>query len=360
MTLAQNANYALYASMVVFTLAMLAFVGHLATRVPRVRAEVPEAPAHERTLVTAGASGAAGAVGAVDAPAAVGAPEAAPPTPADRALVDRAPADRAPADGEPAEAPSAPDRSRQLGGIGLSLTYLATALLVASVALRGLAVARPPWGNMFEFATAMAAGVAVVYSVLARRNRWHWMGAFVVAPVLLVLGLALAVLYTEAGELMPALKSYWLGIHVSVAFLAVAFFTLSAVTGALYLVLSRREERGEAKPSFLDSLPSAASLERTTYSLNIAGFILWTFTLIAGAIWAKQAWGAYWQWDPKEVWTFVIWAVYAAYLHARATAGVELRRANVIGLVGFVCVIVNFTLVNLVSTFVGMHNYSGM
>lgn len=339
LTLANNANMALYASMIVYTLAMLMFAWHLSARAPRVA----QAPATDRTeaLVAAGGSarGSAGGSAGGSAP------------------------------GSPAEPPStyaaglAPEESlvsRQRGNIALMLTYLASALLVASVVLRGIAVERPPWGNMFEFATASAAAVGLVYSVLAKRNGWQWLGVFVVTPVLLVLGLSLTVLYTEAGELMPALKSYWLGIHVSVAFLAVAFFTIAAAIGILYLIRLRREERPPAKANFIESLPSAAALERTAYSLNMVAFILWTFTLIAGAIWAKEAWGSYWQWDPKEVWTFVIWTVYAAYMHGRATAGVELRRSQYIALAGFVCVIINFTLVNLVSTFVGMHNYSGM
>ncbi len=325
-TLAANANVALYSAMVVYTLAMLAFTWHLVARVPRaVETSVSE---RESVLVGSGA-----------------------PVPGS---TDRAGASGA--DAGPAESA----RSRQRGNIALMLTYLATALLVGSVLMRGLAVSRPPWGNMFEFATAAAAAVGLVYSVLARRNRWEWLGVFIVAPVLLVLGLSLTVLYTEAGELMPALKSYWLGIHVSVAFIAVAFFTIGAAIGALYLVRRRREEKPPTKPNFIESLPSAAALERTAYSINMVAFILWTFTLIAGAIWAKQAWGSYWQWDPKEIWTFVIWTVYAAYMHSRATAGVDLRRSTYIALGGFVSVIINFTLVNLLSTFAGMHNYSGM
>jgi cytochrome c-type biogenesis protein CcsB len=325
-TLAANANAALYSSMIVYTLAMLAFTWHLSARAPKVAESRVEQP--EEVLVGAGGAGA---------------PDRRPTTPYAAG---------------PAFEES--EKSRQRGNIALMLTYLATALLVASVAMRGLAVSRPPWGNMFEFATAAAAAVGVAYSLLAKRNRWQWLGVFIVTPILLVLGLALTVLYTDAGELMPALKSYWLGIHVSVAFLAVAFFTLAFAVGLLYLVRLRREEKPPAKPSFIDSLPTSASLERTAYSLNMVAFILWTFTLIAGAIWAKQAWGAYWQWDPKEVWTFVIWTVYAAYMHGRATAGVEHRRSMLIALGGYVCVIINFTLVNLVSTFVGMHNYSGM
>ena len=324
--LAGNANMALYASMIVYTLAMLMFAWHLASRSTQLAGtRVPE---REEVLVAAGGSTTSG--------------------------------QSVPSGGAAGPSPEVGAASRQRGNIALMFTYLATALLVASVVMRGVAVARPPWGNMFEFATASAAAVGLTYSVLAKRNNWQWLGVFVVTPILLVLGLSLAVLYTEAGELMPALKSYWLGIHVGVAFLAVAFFTIAAIIGVLYLVRRRREEKPPARSSFIESLPSSAALERTAYGLNMVAFILWTFTLIAGAIWAKQAWGAYWQWDPKEVWTFVIWTVYAAYMHSRATAGIDLRKSMYIALAGFVCVIINFTLVNLVSTFVGMHNYSGM
>ncbi|MGN6752272.1 MAG: c-type cytochrome biogenesis protein CcsB [Intrasporangium sp.] len=338
-TLASWANNALYSSMVVFTLAMLAFVTHLSARAPR-RAE-ERAAARTDVLVGAGAAPGAGS--------------------SDTVVGSEAEAEPA-ADAAADPAASGPEslRSRQWGSIGLTLTYLATLLLVGSVLMRGVAVSRPPWGNMFEFATAAVAAVGVAYSLLARRNRWEWLGVFIVTPILLVLGLSVTVLYTEAHELMPALKSYWLAIHVTVAFLAVALFTIAAAVGAVYLLRVRREEHPPAKPNFIESLPSAVSLERTAYSLNMGAFILWTFTLIAGSIWAKQAWGAYWQWDPKEVWTFVIWAVYAAYMHSRATAGVDARKSMYIALAGYAAVIINFTAVNLVSTFVGMHNYSGM
>ena len=343
-TLAANANTALIASMVVFALAMLSFAGHLATRAPR------RAAVREDVLV--------GAAAGYDAAAGIALPVrpegiagSAGPTPA---------ADAPDAAEEALRSDQGAARSRQWGAVGLNLTYVATLLLVSAVVLRGLAVSRPPWGNMYEFATAAAAAVAVTFSLLARRNRWEWLGVFIVTPVLLVLGLSISVLYTEAGQLMPALRSYWLGIHVLVAFIAVALFTIAAAINVLFLVRARREHNPPAKPSFIESLPPSAKLEPTAYGLNMVGFVLWTFTVIAGAIWAKEAWGAYWQWDPKEVWTFVIWTVYAAYMHSRATAGVDHRKSMYIALVGYVSVIINFTLVNLVSTFVGMHNYSGM
>jgi ABC-type transport system involved in cytochrome c biogenesis permease subunit len=99
-------------------------------------------------------------------------------------------------------------------------------------------------------------------------------------------------------------------------------------------------------------------LDRTAYGINVVAFPLWTFTLIAGAIWAEQAWGHYWNWDPKEVWTFVIWVVYAAYLHARATTGWSARSANYLALAGYGAILVNYMVVNVF--FVGQHSYSGM
>jgi cytochrome c-type biogenesis protein CcsB len=329
--LASYANLALYSAMVVFALAMLAFTLHLAALKP--------APAiHRRSFVLVG-SGAGHTAGM--------APAEADPSPADRADRD-----------EEAAGP----RARRFAGTGLSLTWLGTALLVAAVVLRGVAVTRPPWGNLFEFTTAAACAAAVGYSVLAKRNSWQWLGLFVVGPILLTLGLAMTAFYVEASELNPILKSVWLVIHVIVAIIAVAAFTIALGLGVAYLARLRRESvvaaAPQAKPSFLDALPRSAALERAAYALNMAGFILWTFTLVAGAIWAQKAWGSYWTWDPKEVWTFVVWCIYAAYMHARATAGWEPRKAMYIALAGYAAIVVNYAVVNVF--FVGQHSYAGM
>ncbi|MEP6631475.1 MAG: c-type cytochrome biogenesis protein CcsB [Lapillicoccus sp.] len=334
-TLVGYSNLALYSAMAVFTVAMLLFAFHLAALGP-VAAPVAARAGRKRSreLVGAGPTRAPGASGAPSAPRNAG-------------------------PGAPAEADdTASPRARRLAGIALSMSWLGAVLLLASVVLRGLAVMRPPWGNMFEFATAGCAAAALAYCALARRNQWEWLGIFVIGPILLTLGLALFAFYTEAAELMPALKSVWLVIHVIVAILAVAVFTIGFSVGIVYLVKRRREEHPPERKNFVETLPSSAALERTAYGLNMVGFILWTFTLVAGAIWAQKAWSAYWTWDAKEVWTFVIWVVYAAYMHARATAGWEPRRAMVIALVGYVCVLLNFTVVNLL--FTGLHSYSGL
>jgi cytochrome c-type biogenesis protein CcsB len=179
---------------------------------------------------------------------------------------------------------------------------------------------------------------------------------FVTAPVLLVLGMAVTVWYTEAAELLPSLRSYWLVIHVTVATLAVAVFTIACALTCAYLLRDTLQRAGRA--SLLDRFPPAPAMERLAYGLHIVAFPLWTFTVIAGAIWARQAWGSYWNWDPKEVWTFVIWVVYAAYLHARATSGVSRQVVSYVALAGYACIIINYAVVNVF--FVSQHSYSGL
>jgi len=330
-SLVSYSNVALYSAMAVFTIAMLLFAFYLAALGPVTLERSTTRKQVRRSELVGAATG----------------------RPGRRARTATSAGDV----GDVGDLAPTP-RARRLAGTALSVSWLGTFLIVASVVLRGVAVNRPPWGNMFEFACAGAAALALAYCSLARRNHWEWLGLFVIGPVLLTLGLALFAFYTEAAELVPALKSIWLVIHVIVAVLAVGIFTIAFSVGVVYLVKKHREEHPPVKRNFMETLPTAARLERTAYGLNMVGFILWTFTLIAGAIWAQKAWSAYWTWDPKEVWTFVIWVVFAAYMHARATAGWEPRKAMVIALVGYVCVLLNFTLVNLF--FTGMHSYSGL
>ena len=323
-TLAQLSNTAIYSAMVVLTLAMLGYAVYLARLVPgRERASVP-AVAQERELVTAGS-------GDVVTDATASSPE---------------------------EVEAEPVAARKAGGVAWMLTLLGTALVVAGVVLRAAEVHRWPLGNMYEFAIVGSMFVLLSYCAWSTRRDLRWLGLFVVTPVLLTLGLAITVWYTDASELMPSLRSVWLAIHVSVATLSVAVFTIGFSLGILYLVQDRLESAAPRRPTFMDRLPDARALERLTYAAHIVAFPLWTFTVIAGAIWARQAWGSYWNWDPKEVWSFVIWVVYAAYLHARATTGWKRQNAVWIALAGFGCILVNFAVVNVF--FVGQHSYSGL
>ena len=259
-----------------------------------------------------------------------------------------------------ATAAAVPERADRLGRIGVSLTVLAFALHLGAVVARGLSAERAPWGNMFEFSVTGALAVTGVYLVLLRRHDIRYLGTFVVLPVLLTLGLAVTVLYTESAQLVPALKSVWLVIHVSAAIIASGILTIGFAQTVCFLVQERREQRPveQRSPSFMDRLPSAAALDRSAYRMHAFAYPIWTFAVIAGAIWAENAWGRYWGWDPKETWAFITWMVYTAYLHARATAGWKGRKAAYIALLGYATFLFNYLVVNI--WLVGFHSYAGV
>ncbi|MEE1931038.1 c-type cytochrome biogenesis protein CcsB [Streptomyces sp. TRM 70351] len=252
------------------------------------------------------------------------------------------------------------------GTIALALTVLAFAIHAAGVVTRGFSVQRVPWANMYEFSTtfSMVAVGAYLLFVLTKRDV-RWIGLPLVTTVLLDLGLATTVLYTESDQLPPALDSAWLVIHVALAITCGALFYLGAVGTVLYLFRDRYEAKLESggqpgvfATSVLERLPSAASLDKFAYRVNAAVFPFWTFTIVAGAIWAESAWGRYWGWDPKEVWSFITWAAYAGYLHARATAGWKGRKAAYLALLAFACWLFNYYGVNLFVN--GLHSYAGV
>jgi cytochrome c-type biogenesis protein CcsB len=245
----------------------------------------------------------------------------------------------------------------RLGRSAVALTMLGFGLQLVALVARGLAAQRVPWGNMYEFSSVAALMVTGVFLVLLSRQDVRYAGLFVLAPVVLTLGLAVTVLYTDAAALVPALRSYWLIIHVSVMVLSFAIFTVGAVLAALYLWRLRDEQRGSLG-TVTRRLPDAAALDRVTYRVHAFAFPLFTFAVIAGAIWAESAWGRYWGWDPKETWSFITWTIYAAYLHARSTGGWRGRRAAVIALVGYAAFLFNYFGVNIL--FSGLHSYGGV
>lgn len=256
----------------------------------------------------------------------------------------------------PATTKSSVRRSKAVR-IGMALTVLGFVLHVVGVVLRGLAAGYAPWSNMYGFAiTATAIGVGVFLGVQFWQDL-RFLGAYIVGFSLAFLGLAAVNFYVPVTPQPPALQSIWLVMHVLVAILATGFFGVGAGLSAVQLLQSRREQ-GLSKARYLSTLPNSVTLENLAYRVILIGFVFWTFTLIAGAVWAERAWGRYWGWDTKEVWTFIIWVVFAGYIHARATRGWRGSRSAWLALVGFAAVIFNFTIVNLF--FKGLHSYSGL
>jgi cytochrome c-type biogenesis protein CcsB len=258
---------------------------------------------------------------------------------------------------------AAAERSERFGRIGLSLTTLGVLVHAVGVVSRGVAADRVPWGSMYEFSITGSLAAAGAYLILVRRYDVRWLGLLVTGCLTMVLGLAVIVLYRPVGPLVPALHSYWLLIHVSAAATAGGAYTIGALASVLYLLRTRLEAHALADPAtprtgFLWRTPPAEAIDRLAYRVHAFAFPLWTFAVMAGAIWAQYAWGRYWGWDPKEVWAFITWVVYAAYLHARATAGWRGRAAAYVALFGYATFLFNFVGINLFGT--GLHSYSGM
>lgn len=311
--MAQFSNNLVYSAIAVYALAFFAYAAATALRVPR------RAPEH---------------------------------VPVHTAGSEPSPAGRVP--GSPAT-----PRHDIAGAVGSSLTILAFALHLLGTLARGLAADRVPWGNMYEFALVGALAATATYLAFLRRQPVRDLGMWVVAIVLLTLGLAVTVLYTPAGALVPVLNSYWLLIHVAAAITAGGMFTVGAVASSLYLVKHRAERRTDARRSrYAEQLPAAATLDKISHTAHLFAFPIWTFAVIAGAIWAENSWGRYWGWDPKETWAFITWVLYAAYLHAQATPGWRGKRAAWFALAGYLAFLFNFFGVNI--WIPGLHSYAGI
>ncbi|MFC8193572.1 c-type cytochrome biogenesis protein CcsB [Cellulomonas sp. NPDC057328] len=280
-----------------------------------------------------------------------------------------------------APAAATPAGRSRAEGIARSTTLVGLVILLAGVVTRGLAAGRWPTANMYEFAVVGVLVAVAVLAVVQRRRTIAFLGVLVMGIAVLGLALALLVFHVQADEVQPALQSYWLVLHVGVAILATGVFTVAFGTAVLQVLRDARATgrshlttpwRGGdglrrwlaplavTGPRFawLEQVPDARRLEALSFRLNAVAFVLWTFTLIGGAIWAEHAWGRYWGWDPKEVGTFVAWVVYAAYLHARTTRGWSGRRAAYFVYVGYAVVLANFTVINLLVD--GKHSYSGL
>jgi cytochrome c-type biogenesis protein CcsB len=248
-------------------------------------------------------------------------------------------------------------RTERVGRLASAFMVLGFLLLTAGVIFRGLSAGRVPWGNMYEFSITGAFAFSGAYLFALKKYKLRWLGLPVSLAVLLTLGTAITLLYRPSAPLVPALKSTWLVIHVSAAIISGGVFLLANSIAGAYLILDRYEQKG-VRPIWAQKLPSLEVLDNLSYRLVALVFPLWTFAVIAGAIWAESAWGRYWGWDPKETWAFITWVAYAAYLHARVTVGWRGRKAAWLCLFAGSTFLFNYIYINVWGT--GRHTYSGL
>ena len=248
-------------------------------------------------------------------------------------------------------------RTEKSGRIATAMMILAFGLLFAGVIFRGISASRVPWGNMYEFSITGALAFSGAYLFVLKKYKLRWLGLPVSISVLLTLGTAVTILYRPSAPLVPALKSTWLAIHVSTAIISGGVFLLANCIAATYLIMDKYE-KGSGRPEWAKRLPTLEVLDNLSYRLVALVFPLWTFAVIAGAIWAESAWGRYWGWDPKETWAFITWVAYAAYLHARVTIGWRGRKAAWLCLFAGSTFLFNYIYINVWGT--GRHTYSGL
>ena len=248
-------------------------------------------------------------------------------------------------------------RTERVARIATAMMVLGFLLLLAGVIARGISNGHVPWGNMYEFSITGALAFTGAYLIAIRKQDLRWLGLFISISALLTLGTAVTLLYRDSAPLVPALNSPWLVIHVIAAIISGGVFLLSNVIAGAFLYLDAMERRGGRKP-WAKRLPELETLDQLSYRLVAFVFPLWTFSVIAGAIWAESAWGRYWGWDPKETWAFITWVAYAAYLHARVTVGWRGRRAAWLCLFAGSTFLFNYVFVNVWGT--GKHTYSGL
>ncbi|MFH8368730.1 c-type cytochrome biogenesis protein CcsB [Streptomyces sp. NPDC018031] len=354
-SLAETSNVLIYSAMAVYTLAFLAHIAEWVfgsrSAVGRTAAAIATDRSADQAKVTVTVATKGGGTTVLERPT---------------VITRSAPGSRDVPDGPGAAGTS--EQGDVYGRIAVGLTVLGFLLHAGGVVSRAVSVERAPWGNMYEFSTTFAmVAVGTYLTLLALKKNVRWIGLPLATTVLLDLGLAVSVLYTDNDQLVPALDSYWLWIHVSCAIVSGAALYLGSVSALLYLFRDSYETRlenpeGKQYGNFVSSVlartPSAASLDKFSYRINATVFPLWTFTIIAGAIWAEAAWGRYWGWDPKEVWSFITWVAYAGYLHARATAGWKGRKAAYLALLAFGCYLFNYYGINIFVS--GKHSYSGV
>lgn len=241
-------------------------------------------------------------------------------------------------------------KKEKLSKLAIGVQTLALLLHTAALVCRGIGAGRLPLTNQYEFAASFAWGLCLVSLIFILKFRFPVLGTFLTPLIFLVIGYA-AMQSKEVKDLMPSLRSNWLGFHVSTAIIAYGSFGVSAVVSAIFLCRTRMQD-----DSFWGQhVPNREKLDLISYRSVCLGLLFLTFTILTGAIWAERAWGSYWSWDPKETWSLITWIIYAVYLHLRLNRGWRGKSAAIFAVIGFACVL--FTYVGVNTLLPGIHSY---
>ncbi|WKD56796.1 Cytochrome c biogenesis protein CcsA [Corynebacterium capitovis DSM 44611] len=250
--------------------------------------------------------------------------------------------------------------ARKWAGMTQALIWLGILLHVAAVITRGLGARRFPLGNLYEYILMMTAVIMVVAAVTIQRKKWYSLYPWLLAPLIVAMYLNSTVFHMKAAPVVPALQSYWLPVHVSSVSVGASVGIVSGIFSLLYLLRMwqpRGEEHGVIG-ALVRPLPTAKTLDELAYKTAIVTLPLFGIGITLGAVWAEVAWGRFWGWDAKETVSLITWILYAAYLHARATAGWKNSRAAWINVFALAMTIFNMTYVNFVIA--SLHSYAGL
>ena len=237
---------------------------------------------------------------------------------------------------------------------GYALAVAGLLLHTAALIVRTIESKHAPFTNMYESLSFLAWSSILAYVIIEKLYKIKRAGAYFLLIVIALMALASSPAMPKgAAPLVPALQSYWLWLHVSVTMLGEAFFAVALVTSMMYLVADSKERKGKTIKSGL----SSERLDSISYRCVAIGFPLFTLGgLVFGMVWAYKAWGTYWSWDPKEVWSLITWFVFALYLHTRIVMGWKGRRSAFIAIIGFLAAIFTYFGVNYLLA--GLHSYA--
>lgn len=344
-TLASFSDYAFFSAFIIYSLALVLSVVFYMKRqglvdLERERQEHEDVASHEHQLVSVGSDSA--------------------PVAADSATVSTADVSDD-AEKKIAGLIAAREASAEkFAGMTQSVVWLGIMVHVTSVVLRGLSAGRFPFGNLYEYITEITMFTMIVAAFYLQRKDLRVLWPWVLTPILALLFFGGTKLYVDSAPVVPALKSYWRAIHVGSVSIGASIGMVSGVASLLYLLRMWQpvgKERGffgsVAKP-----LPSAKTLDAIAYRTIIVTVPVFGLGIVLGAIWAESAWGRFWAWDPKETVSLITWMLYAAYLHARATAGWRDAKAAWINILGLATMVFNLFFINLVVS--GLHSYAGL